>query len=119
MGYELNNLMKMYGVGTASKAAYTGAAMPGTPPADTASAADKAAFDESVRKYQLDRKAYEQYASEYGNRIAGTNLYDQPQYSTTQERFKPKTPGQPSVMGQPDAVTPPFDGERLGHGMQR
>lgn len=106
MGYELNNLMKMYGVGTASKAAYTGAAMPGTPPADTASAADKAAFDESVRKYQLDRKAYEQYASEYGNRIAGTNLYDQPQYSTTQERFKPKTPGHPTVMGQPDAVTP-------------
>lgn len=94
MGYELNNLMKMYGVSTPSRAGYTGTVMPGTPPADTASAEDKAKFDESVRRYQLDRKAYEQYATDYANRIAGANIYNQPQFQTAAT--------QPAVTGQPD-----------------
>ena len=52
-----------------TKTGYAGTSIPGAPPADTASAADKAAFDESLRKYQLDRKAYEQYQTEVNNRL--------------------------------------------------
>lgn len=63
-----------------TKTPYTGVAIPGPPPADTASAEDKAKFDESVRKYQLDRRAYEQYNTELNNRLRNFNPYADPQY---------------------------------------
>ena len=88
-----------------TKTPYTGSAIPGTPPADTASAADKAAFEESVRKYQLDRRAYEQYNTELNNRLRSFNPYADTQYrvaSTT------PPPGATSVsVATPAAPTPP------------
>ena len=100
-----------------TKTGYTGANIPGPPPADTASTQsvsgagtarpitsgsvldtirnvasnitsttasaptdDRAAFDESVRKYQLDRRAYEQYETELKNRLRAFNPYADPQY---------------------------------------
>lgn len=41
---------------------------------------DRAAFDESVRKYQLDRRAYEQYNTELNNRLRNFNPYADSQY---------------------------------------
>lgn len=41
---------------------------------------DRAAFDESVRKYQLDRRAYEQYNTELNNRLRAFNPYADAQY---------------------------------------
>ena len=41
---------------------------------------DRAAFDESVRKYQLDRRAYEQYNTELNNRLRNFNPYADAQY---------------------------------------
>lgn len=164
MGYELNRLMKQYGVATPTMAGYAGTAAPGPAPAavaelvkpadlraqptapvrpsdpgrratpeqraaydaalaeyNTAKTAydndlktwrgektaydaaiksynaalpkyqedvakynkDKAAFDEQLRKYQLDTKSYDEYTKGYQNRLAGTNMYNQAQFSTT------------------------------------
>ena len=46
-------------------------------------AKDKAAFDESVRKYGLERKEYDEYATAYRDRFAQYNPYNKPQYDTT------------------------------------
>lgn len=87
MGYELNRLMKQYGVATPTMAAAP--QMPGAAPVESAYtdaakyAADKAAFDENVRKYGLAQKEYDQYKADYQNRLANTNMYNQAQYSTT------------------------------------
>jgi hypothetical protein len=93
MGYELNRLMKQYGVATPTMAGYTGTTAPGTPPTAPAASAsqadqdkynkDKAAFDEQLRKYQLDTKSYDQYTKAYQDRLANTNMYNQAQFSTT------------------------------------
>lgn len=88
-----------------TKTPYTGSAIPGPPPADTASAEDKAKFEESVRKYQLDRRAYEQYNTELNNRLRSFNPYADPQY-----RIASTTPpaGATSVsVPTPAAPTPP------------
>lgn len=53
-------------------------------------AADKAAFDETVRKYQLDRKAYEQYQGDVNARLRGFNPYADAQY-----RIMPTNTGAP------------------------
>lgn len=119
MGFELNKLMKQYGVGTASMANYAGADAPGnapTPPkleevATSGSAmgkaltkaqiasnkeatdkfdADKAAFDEAMRKYQLDQKSYNQYRDAYQNRLQGTNMYNQPQFMGAGQTYTPQ-----------------------------
>jgi len=100
MGYELTRLMKQYGVASPTMA--SAPQMPGSPPvaptiADNATTAqrtqyekdletynkDKAAFDESVRKYGLAQKEYDQYKSAYQDRLANTNMYNQAQFSTT------------------------------------
>ncbi len=53
-------------------------------------AADKAAFDETLRKYQLDRKAYEQYQTDVNARLRGFNPYADAQY-----RIMPTNTGAP------------------------
>lgn len=53
-------------------------------------AADKAAFDETVRKYQLDRKAYEQYQTDVNARLRSFNPYADAQY-----RIMPTNTGAP------------------------
>jgi len=101
MGYELDKLKRQYGVGTANIASYGGQTL-GAPPAETASAADKAAFDEQLRKYQIDQRAYKAYTDEYANRLATTNPYADPQFDTNQARFRTTQPP-----AQPSALTPP------------
>lgn len=53
-------------------------------------AADKAAFDETLRKYQLDRRAYEQYQGDVNARLRGFNPYADAQY-----RIMPTNMGAP------------------------
>ena len=117
MGFELNKLMKQYGVGTASMANYAGADAPGNAPAapsgtrptgndEAAKAAqaaydkqkadydafvkDPSAFNEAMRKYQLDQKSYNQYRDAYQNRLQGTNMYNQPQFMGAGQTYTPQ-----------------------------
>jgi len=108
MGFELNRIMKQYGVGTPGMATYTGAAAPVIPTAPTgerptgdddaakaaqtafdkqkadadAYAKDKTAFNEAFRKYGLDQKSYDTYKADYQNRLQNTPMYVQSQFDT-------------------------------------
>lgn len=91
-----------------TKTGYAGTPMPGAPPvaptAETAGtkaegsnqtdaekyATDKAAFDETLRKYQLDRRAYEQYQGDVNARLRNFNPYADAQY-----RIMPTNTGAP------------------------
>ena len=110
MGFELNRIMKQYGVSTPGMASYTGAAAPSMPttptgerPAgedDTAKAnqaiydkqladanaykADPTAFNEQLRKYGLDQKSYDTYKTGYQNRLQNTPMYAQGQFQKDQ-----------------------------------
>lgn len=53
-------------------------------------AADKAAFDETLRKYQLDRRAYEQYQGDVNARLRSFNPYADSQF-----RIMPTNTGAP------------------------
>jgi hypothetical protein len=101
MGYELDKLKRLYGVGTANIASYGGETL-GAPPAETATPEQKAAFQEQLRKYQIDQRAYKAYTDEYANRLATTNPYADPQFDTNQARFRTTQPP-----AQPSALTPP------------
>lgn len=74
MGYELDRLIKQYGVGTASRAAYAGAQMP------TDSTA--ANYNQDLQRYQQDRQIYDQYVQNYQNRISQAPMYAQQQFQT-------------------------------------
>lgn len=83
MGYELKRLMGQFGVSTPGMVNYSGAAAPGKAPDAGATQADRDAFDESVRKYNLDNKSYDIYKKEYENRLQNSpGMYSQPQFNT-------------------------------------
>jgi hypothetical protein len=101
MGFELNRIMKQYGVNTPGVVNYSGAAAPFTPVepkappvgsdeatsglylgAQTKYQADLAAYPELLRKYQLDQKSYDAYKSDYQNRLQNTPMYLQKQFDT-------------------------------------
>ena len=63
MGYELEKLMKLYGVSTPGQVAYSGATLPASAPIETASQADKDAYETLVRQREADMKAYQDYRS--------------------------------------------------------
>jgi len=108
MGFELNRIMKQYGVNTPGMANYSGANAPTVPVAPTgtrptgdddaakaaqaaydkqkadadAYAKDKTAFNEQMRKYGLDQKSYDTYKADYQNRLSNTPMYLQSQFDT-------------------------------------
>lgn len=114
MGFELNRIMKQYGVSTPGMANYSGATAPSTDfdsayyakaNPDLAKAKittpeqllkhytdtgkkegragyDQAAFGEQMRKYGLDQTSYDQYKSDYQNRLSNTPMYLQSQFDT-------------------------------------
>jgi len=91
-----------------TKTGYAGTPIPGPPPVEPTAAtagtkaegsnqtaaekyaADKAAFDETLRKYQLDRRAYEQYQGDVNARLRSFNPYADAQY-----RIMPTNTGAP------------------------
>jgi hypothetical protein len=88
MGYELDRLMRQYGVST-PVLSYSGMQAP-VKPADlsaTASTMDRANYDALLAKYnadmplyQSDQDKYKTYSDDYKNRLATTSMYDAPQY---------------------------------------
>jgi hypothetical protein len=78
MGFELDKLMKQYGVSTPTVATYTGAAAPTTPLTATSTQADRDAFAEQTRKYNLDQNAYNQYKQQYQDRLQTGSQYGPP-----------------------------------------
>jgi hypothetical protein len=114
MGFELNRIMKQYGVSTPGQVNYSGTSAPSTA-LDTAyyakmnpdlaaaklttpeqlqqhytdygktegrAAYDQGAFDEQMRKYNLDQKSYDTYKTNYQNRLQNTPMYAQSQFQT-------------------------------------
>jgi hypothetical protein len=110
MGFELNRIMKQYGVSTPGMASYTGTAAPSMPTAPTgerpageddaakanqamydkqladanAYKADPTAFNEQLRKYGLDQKSYDAYKTNYQNRLQNTPMYADLQFQRDQ-----------------------------------
>ena len=104
MGYELDKLMKQFGVSTPGAVNYSGPAAPVVPTAPAALGADatdaeKAAFDKAkasydayqkdpsafndmMRKYGLAQKEYSQYLKDYQDRVMNTPQYTDQQYYT-------------------------------------
>ena len=112
MGYELNRIMKQYGVSTPSMASYSGTAAPGEQPvaptliepvkntsgvitkalnktqiAANQAATDKynkdlAAWNETKAKYEADKPLYDTYTADYQNRLQNTPMYLQSQFDT-------------------------------------
>ena len=73
-GFELNRLMRQYGVPAPTIMPYGGAA------ASTAQAdAAKAAYDQNV---------YQNYVNEYQNRLANTNMYNMAQFTPNPANFR-------------------------------
>jgi hypothetical protein len=73
MGAELDRLMKLYGVGSATITPYTGTLKP-TDEKDTN-------YAKQLAQYNIDRPIYDQYVQDYKNRIGSTgNMYNQPQF---------------------------------------
>ena len=104
MGFELDRLMKQYGVATPSLN-YSGSAIPVAPVAPTAPVnpnllstvekQDKDAYDSLLAKYNTnksiydsDRALYDIYKTDYQNRMQSTPMYLQGQFDTS---AKPQT----------------------------
>ena len=102
MGFELNRIMKQYGVGTPGRINYSGAAAPAIPVepkappvgsddatsglypgAQTKYQADLAAYPELLAKYNADKDTYENYTRDYQNRLQNTPMYLQSQFDTS------------------------------------
>jgi hypothetical protein len=85
MGYELDKLMKQYGIGTASVAPYSGTEKPVAPTDTSASdyAQKMADYQQNLAKYNIEYPAYQQYVTDYKNRLANTPQYLAAQYQTT------------------------------------
>ena len=72
MGYNLNKLMKQYGVGSASKLSYAGAQ------------------DPESEAYEKDQAAYQDYSDQYDARLLNTPMYADKQFQT-QIQQQPQT----------------------------
>jgi len=93
MGYELDQLMKHYGVSTPTMS-YTGSdkpVLPKAPAAGTTTADVEAAraynalltkYNEAMPQYQADQQTYNTYKTDYQNRLANTPMYGAAQYNT-------------------------------------
>ena len=115
MGFELDRLMKQFGVATPSLN-YSGTGVPidpGTRPVATEAlkgddlAASQARYDNLLSKYNIDKAnypadqaLYNTYKTEYQNRLLGTPQYMQAQFQTGNE---------PKSAGLQLATNPNFD----------
>ena len=93
MSYELEQLMKQYGVSTPTMS-YTGSdkpVMPVAPAAGTTAADLEAArsynallakYNAAMPQYQADQQTYDTYKNDYQNRLANTPMYGVAQYNT-------------------------------------
>ena len=127
MGFELDRLMKQFGVATPSLN-YSGTGVPidpGTRPVatDTLTGNDltksQANYDNLLAKYNLDKAnypadqaLYNTYKTEYQNRLLGTPQYMQAQFQTGNE---PKSAGlQWATKSDKDPSPDPITGRNIG-----
>ena len=89
MGYELKKVMRLYGVDTPSMARYAGVDKPAevaelkddaTAEQRAQFAKDKAAFEEQMRRYDIDQAAYKGYTDAYGRNVGMGSIYNQGQF---------------------------------------
>jgi hypothetical protein len=89
MGYELKKVMRLYGVDTPSMARYAGVAKPvevaelkddATAEQRAQYEKDKAAFEEQMRRYDIDQAAYKGYTDAYGRNVGMGSIYNQGQF---------------------------------------
>jgi hypothetical protein len=92
MGYELKKVMRLYGVETPSMARYAGVDKPAevaalkegaTAQEQAQFAKDKAAFDEQMRRYDIDQAAFKGYTDAYGRNVGMGSIYNQGQFGFT------------------------------------
>lgn len=90
MGYELNRLMRQFGVSSPT-VAYSGTPIPVAPVAPGASATNEQAtaynalvdkYNVAKPQYEADRAAYEPYKQAYQERVMNTPMYSQAQFQT-------------------------------------
>jgi hypothetical protein len=88
MGYELNRLMRQFGVSSPT-VAYSGSPIPVAPVAPGASATGEQAtaynalvdkYNAAKPQYEADRAAYEPYKQAYQERVMNTPMYSQAQF---------------------------------------
>jgi len=91
MGYELDKLMKIYGVSTPGRVAYSGATLPASAPVATASQADKDAYEAIGRQREADMPVYQDYRSSYAGRVASVPMYNETQYGGAPGAGRPDT----------------------------
>ena len=91
MGYELDKLMKIYGVSTPGRVAYSGATLPASAPVEGASQADKDAYETIGRRREADMNAYQDYRSSYAGRVASVPMYNETQYGGAPGAGRPGT----------------------------
>ena len=99
MGYELKKVMRLYGVETPSMARYAGVDKPAevaelkddaTAEQRAQFAKDKAAFEEQMRRYDIDQAAFKGYTDAYGRNVGMGSIYNQGQFgfAVTQPAFE-------------------------------
>jgi hypothetical protein len=90
MGYEINRLMRQFGVSSPT-VAYSGTPIPVAPVAPGASATNEQAtaynalvdkYNVAKPQYEADRAAYEPYKQAYQERVMNTPMYSQAQFQT-------------------------------------
>ena len=116
MSYELDRLMQQYGVNTASPV-YGGKAAPVKPtaPGPGASAAEVAAYNALVQKYNLDtpqsmadQALFDQYKTAYQNKIGAGSIYNQAQFNTSGQ---PYTGTNPPMLAGPAYGSTTYSGQ--------
>lgn len=75
-GFELNRLMQQYGLSTPTMMPFAGYATPKTP-------------DDALRA-EYDKAAYQNYADQFNNRLAQTNMYNRAQFVPDSTKFTPQ-----------------------------
>jgi len=77
-GFELNRLMRQYGVSTPTMMPFAGYTTQTTP--------------EDARRAEYDKNVYQTYANQFSNNMANTNMYNQAQFLPDPTKFTPQYP---------------------------
>ncbi len=99
MGFELDRLMRQYGVSTPSIASYSGTLYPGAYDDVVGSKEGQLTpqqYQESLRQYNLDRGVYDKYVQDYQRRVRETPMYLQEQFQPGRSTAAPITTFSPA-----------------------
>lgn len=116
MSYELNRLMQQYGVSTPALV-YGGMAAPVKPEADMLVYRPgtqeripleelQAKYDADLANYNADQQAYNDYSTQYRNRLASTPMYLAPQFGGSGSAVSAQTPQEAPSAGYSYATSP-------------